>query len=113
MSRTYRFADAADRDLEGCLNWSCSTFGSEAAMRYARLIEQAVFDIAADPARPGVQFRSEFGYSFYHLRYSRDRALKESGTVKRPRHFIVFRSEESILTVVRILHESMDFETNL
>lgn len=85
-----------------------------AAVRYARLVEQALRDLAEESHRTGVQFRPEFGFYFYHLRHSRNRvADQESGTVKKPRHFMVLRVEESMLEVVRILHDSMDFKSSL
>lgn len=113
MSRRIRISEAADRDLGDCLNWSQANFEYEAAVRYAKLIEQAVSDLAEHPDRPGTRFRSEFGYFFYHLRNSRERAQTEFGAVKTPRHFVVYRADDSILEIVRILHESMDFEIHL
>lgn len=68
-------------------------------------------DLAADPRRHGTIERIDLGPGIwsYHLRYSRDRARRETGIVHRPRHLILFRQlQPTTVGVGRILHEVMD-----
>lgn len=109
----YRFTETADRDVANCLEWSYEKFGYEAAERYAELIIQAVRDLADESGRPGAKFRAEFGLWFYHLRYSRDHVQSPKGKVGSPKHFIVFEASGDQLVIVRVLHDSMDFESHL
>jgi toxin ParE1/3/4 len=78
-------------------------------------MKQALRDIAADPERPGSMQRPELsaGARTYHLRFSRGRA-RASGTVKNPRHFLLYRrSEEGIIEVARVLHDARDLDRHL
>ncbi len=57
-------------------------FGHAAALRYERLIEQAIADLADDPARPAAKERSDLlpGVWFYHLAFSRDYGPGDQGS---------------------------------
>ncbi len=85
-------------------------FGKDAGLRYERLIEQAILDIAEQPLRPGSKPRDEIGRGLrtYHLSLSRDRARTETGKVANPRHFVLYRVVEQQLKVVRLIHDSQD-----
>jgi plasmid stabilization system protein ParE len=57
-----------------------------------------------DPRRPGVRAIDDVrpGYFIYHLRSS----AKAMGTVRRPRHLVAFRIDDSgDVLVARIFHE--------
>lgn len=101
-------APAARRDIADILRWSEKHFGKAAALRYETLIVQAVRDIEADPARPGVSQRPILpaGILLYSLSLSRDRVT--GAPVKAPRHFLAFRAKASRLEIIRILHDSRD-----
>ena len=44
------------------------------------------------------------GILFFHLRHARSRGIAP----KAPRHFIVFTYDDNTLTILRVLHDSMD-----
>ena len=74
---------------------SLQEFGEAASLRYSALIRQALFDIGADPERPGSKERPEImiqGARTYHLEFSRSRV--SGSTVKEPRHFLLYRRRE-------------------
>ena len=106
-------APAASQDIRDILRWSEEQFGKAAALRYEALIVQAVRDIEADPARPGVSQRPGLPpeIRLYHLAFSRERT--DGGVVKTPRHFLAFRAVASRLQIVRILHDSRDLARHL
>lgn len=93
--------------------WSQERFGERAAARYRDLLKQALRDIASDPERSGSRERPDLarGVRTYHLFFSRDRARRDLGVVKKPRHFLVYRRRsEAVIDVVRVLHEARDLE---
>jgi plasmid stabilization system protein ParE len=106
-------APAARRDIKGILRWSEEKFGKEAALRYEALLVQALRDIEADAARPGVSQRPDLPASvfLYQLAFSRNRVSGEP--VKEPRHLLAFRRTASRLEVLRVLHDRRDLSRHL
>jgi toxin ParE1/3/4 len=106
---------AARQDIRDISRWSELKFGKEAATRYRALLSRALRDLEADPARPGSKERPELmvpGARTYHLSFSRSRA--ERPGVKRPRHFILYRStRRGFIEIARILHDSSDLNRHL
>lgn len=104
---------AARQDIVDILLWSIEKFGAEAAERYRALLIQAIRDIEADPGRPGSKARPELdaGARTYHLASSRINV--EGERVKKPRHFILYRSGSTGLEIARILHDSRDLPRHL
>jgi len=78
------------------------------------IIRQALREIEADPERPGSQERPETmtnGAMSYHISLSRTRV---SGiTLKEPRHFILYRREDGLVEVARILHDGRELARHL
>jgi toxin ParE1/3/4 len=105
----------AQRDIKAVLKWSEKEFGKGAAARYRVLIKQAVFDIGADPERPGSQDRTDLlvsGARTYHLSFSRSRVGGPG--VKEPRHFLVYRRcEDGAIEVGRVIHDSRDLDRHV
>jgi toxin ParE1/3/4 len=111
-----RLSPVAEQDIEDILAHSEENFGKEARLRYEALLEAGLSEIASDPDRPAVRRRDELGPGVraYHLYDAREQARTEHGTVKRPRHFILFRlCEPDILDVGRVLHDAMDLAEHL
>ena len=111
-----RFARRAAADIADILDRSETAFGTVGRLRYERLIETGLRDLADEPDRVGAIRRDEFGPGVrtYHLIHSRERARSEHGIVHRPRHVIVFRLiDPDLLHIGRILHDAMDFERHL
>nr|CAD6407590.1 type II toxin-antitoxin system RelE/ParE family toxin [Rhizobium sp. Q54] len=114
--RDLRFSSTAQQDLVRILTRTHKEFGRDARLRYEHLISAALRDIAADPLRVGSLDRSDLGEGVrsFHLRHSRNRGRHETGIVRSPRHFILYRIENpSIVGIGRILHEAMEIERHL
>jgi toxin ParE1/3/4 len=96
-------------DIQDVLAWSADRFGVQAADRYAELIRVSFKDLIADPVRPGTKKRPELSpvaYT-YHLKFSREHIPAER-RVKAPRHFILYRYNQSRIEFARLLHDSCD-----
>lgn len=106
----YRLSGAAQVDLVEILAWTHGQFGEEARKRYEALIITALRDIASNPTRPGSLERPELGENVrsWHLNLSRDRARTGGGTVRRPRHFLIYRLDHGVVLVGRVLHDAME-----
>ena len=104
----YRLSAAAQADVIESLAWTQAQFGAAARLRYESLIVAALRDAATQPDRPGSIERPELGAGVrsWHLRLSRARA--DVRVVRRPRHFLIYRSEPGLLVVGRLLHDAME-----
>ncbi len=103
-------------DIESCLFWSAENFGIPAAHRYRVLLEVALLAILEDPELPGSKLIEGFSGKVraYHIRHSRKEAPVGGLIVKIPRHFIVYRTTGTrSIELLRVLHDRMDFESNL
>ena len=111
----YRLSDAAQADVIDILAWTQEQFGEAARLRYESLIVAALRDVATQPDRPGSIERQELGAGVgsWHLRLSRDRVGTGAGAVRRPRHFLIYRSEPALLVVGRVLHDAMELARHL
>jgi len=103
-----------------CLRWSYEQFGAVAAQRYRVLIQVAIMAILKDPQCSGSKaFPGKVDHvRLYHLRHSRNQAPVDGLIVKTLRHFLVYRHTDSKLAdsrleLLRLLHEKMDFETQV
>lgn len=112
----FRLTERAQADIDACLDWSLSEFGSAALLRYQRLIKAAIRDVAKDPLRHGSRelVMPDDVYRLYHLRFSRTSASEPGPPVRTPRHFLAFRViGGDMVEIVRLLHDSMDIENRL
>lgn len=106
-----RLSVLAETDITDILEYSETTFGDVARLRYEALLETGLRDLAADPDRLGVTGRDELGLGVrtYHLIHCRDRARTERGPVRRPRHLIVFRvTDPDFVDISRVLHDAVE-----
>ena len=104
-----RITGPARRDIGQIYVWTEGCFGSAAARRYEALIHAAITDVAASPDRVGAKERPELGGGIrsWHLRSSRDH------TGAQPRHLLFYLIEDDWVVILRVLHDSMDFERQL
>lgn len=111
----YRISNSAQSDILDILGWSHEQFGEIARLRYEALIIAALRDIAMQPDRPGSIERPELGPGVrsWHLRMSRGRAHTEIGTVRQPRHFLIYRLETDVVVIGRVLHEAMELARHM
>lgn len=100
--REVRIAARAHGDVRALLKVSREKFGVKASRVYLDLIQRAYALLAENPTRAGVQAHGEKGR--FHIRHARQRGVSP----KQPRHFIVFTYDDTALTVLRVLHDSMD-----
>lgn len=105
----------AKRDIAAILDWSLQEFGEDAAERCDALIRQALLDIRANPERPGAQYRKELaeGVLVYPLRHRRERARTRLGTVRNPRHFVIYRLRGQTVEILRLLHDAREIQRHL
>ena len=107
---------AAERDIQSILAWTHERFGLQARLRYEALLVRAVLDVADDPGRTGSQTRPEIAPAArtYHLWHSRDRVEPASDRVRRPRHFLLYRTrDDGRVEIGRVLHDRMDLAQHL
>ena len=111
----YRLSAAAQADVQAMLGWTDAQFGESARARYASLLIAALRDVAAQPDRPGSQERPELGPGVrtWHLRLSRNPLTSSLDRVRRPRHFLVYRTEPGLVLVARVLHDAMELARHL
>lgn len=111
----YRLSNAAQHDVVDILAWTQGNFGDAARQRYSALLVAAMRDISTAPERAGSIARPELGAGVrsWHLRLSRERARTETGIVQRPRHFLIYRIEASVIVIGRVLHDVMELEQHL
>jgi toxin ParE1/3/4 len=88
----------AKQDLKEILKYTQKVWGSEQRVRYKTLLNQALRKITANPklGRPREEIRA--GYYSYHVG-------------NHGRHIIFYTLDDDGILVVRVLHDSMDFET--
>ena len=106
-------APSAQRDIDAIVDWSRKRFGVKPAVRYERLIEQAIFDVSEEPMRAGSVPIPELGATArsFHLRNSRKRAASPANRAKRPRHMLLYRNVGAdAIEIARVLHERMDID---
>lgn len=107
------FTEKALTDLSSIQTWTEENFGLEISQRYDALIENALAQLLESPSRLGVQQHPALSSEIhlFHLRFSRNSEKKR--LIQLPRHFIVFRVDHDVLTVLRVLHDSMDLQSHL
>ncbi len=96
--RRLEFKAQSRTDLRDALRHSRESFGQTIHRRYSRLIDQALADLIADPARPGVRPVGTDLF-LYHLRSS-TRRTPRGDRITRPRHIVVFKVDTDRLRPV-------------
>lgn len=112
----FRLSQAAQDDIASILDTTAESFGTDARVRYERLLVVALRDVASDPGRVGIKHRPELGEGVcsYHLRHSRDRARHNGWVVRRPRHVLLFRQiGPELIGVGRVLYDAMEIARHL
>ena len=107
------FTSMALQDVAAIQDWTSAKFGELTSLRYDSLMEAALGDLLAEPTRLGVRHHPAMPQDIfvYHLRFSRRKPA--AADVEKPRHFFVFRLDEDALTVLRVLHDSMDLAAHV
>lgn len=102
-----QLAAAAQSDYDNILLWTLERFGERQMRVYSDVIDDALAALKDGPSRIGVKTRDNIAPGFFTLHVARNR--------HKGRHFILFRVEQqqSVIDVLRILHDSMDIERHL
>lgn len=108
-SWTVRLSATAEADYRQILRWTVENFGTDQARSYADTLSSALKALSAGPAIVGVKERPEIGDAISTLHVARNG--------RKGRHFVVFRAGcnqgNSVIDVLRLLHDSMDLERHL
>jgi plasmid stabilization system protein ParE len=104
--RKARLKPEARADIRDLLKRSRRIFGPRAKHEYKLLIDRAVDLLCTDPHRASVQHRVDLRATPYtfHVRHARTRGAAP----KQARHIIIFTYDDATLTILRVLHDSMD-----
>lgn len=79
------------------------------------LLATAFRDVAAQPEGIGATRRPDLGADLlaWHFQLSRNHVPDTVGRVHRPRHFLVYRHVDTVVEIVRVLHDSMELSRHL
>src|SRR5689334_25334496 len=106
MSYTLRISDRAVRDIEEALAYTLDQFGARKQAAYAKLIQNALGDIVADPTCAPAKQRPEL--------HPHARTFHIARRGKPGRHFFLYRiADDQNVDVARLLHDSMDLQRHL
>lgn len=95
--RGYRLSKQADEDLLSIFRYTYDTWGEEQVWIYLSLLEAARDQLTGNPFLPGSKPREDLAVGCRVFRAGK--------------HYIVYRIKDEYLEIARILHESMDFES--
>lgn len=93
----YRFSKYADEDLLSIFRYTHDTWGEEQVWNYLSLLEAARDQLTKNPFCPGSRSREDLAAGCRIFRVGK--------------HYFVYRIQDEYLEIARILHESMDFES--
>lgn len=98
--------ETAEQDYIDIIRWTVQNFGEHQAKTYSLTLNLALATLEKSPNIIGAKQREELGARIYTLHVVRNG--------KKGRHIIVFcASEGNTIEVLRLLHDSMDFESHL
>lgn len=95
--RGYRLSKYADEDLLSIFRYTHETWGEEQVRIYLSLLEAARDQLTQNPFCPGSKPREDLAVGCRIFRAGK--------------HYFVYRIQDEYLATARILHESMDFES--
>ncbi|WP_293300252.1 type II toxin-antitoxin system RelE/ParE family toxin [Pedobacter sp. UBA4863] len=95
----YKISNEAQNDLENIWLYTFETWSTEQADRYYNLIFDEIEFIAENPI---------FGKDYNHVRKGYYRSKVKS-------HFVFYKinQKESLVEIIRVLHQQMDIENRL
>ena len=107
------FTSMALEDVAAIQDWTLAKFGKLTSLRYHNVMEAALADLLAGPTRLGVRLYPAMRLNIFvhHLYLSRKKPVKAA--IEKPRQLFVFRFDEDIVTVLRVLHDSMDLTAHV
>ena len=113
MSQHLQVSTDARQDIRAIYIYTTQRYSREQAKTYRSLIEQALVDLENNPTRLGSTEIPEIGEGVRGYRLSLA-TQKTKATIKKPRHIIIYTEvRENTWYVLRILHDSMDFQKHI
>jgi toxin ParE1/3/4 len=100
-----RLGASAELDFANILKWTTENFGAHQSRLYRNTLVQVIGELANGPDIAGSKARDEImpGLRTLHVvRHGR-----------RGSHLLLYRTQGSIIEIVRILHDRMDLECHL
>lgn len=92
----------ARRDYAGIVEWTSQSFGARQAHVYEIKLRTTLKRLSSDPRTAPSKSREELGPGYRTLR------MADPG-----RHLILYRIEKDYVSMLRILHDSMDIVRHL
>jgi toxin ParE1/3/4 len=109
----WRLAAPAEAQLTRILADSLQGWGISGRDRYAALLIAAMQDVADDPDRMGSKL-IEGELRVYHIRHSRRRVGHSPGTVRRPRHLLVYeRVPDGIVDILGVFYDGIPIDLGI
>ena len=101
MSRKFscKLSRYAETDLAGIFDYTLETWGEVQLLQYQALLEEAIDQLCQDP--------------FGAKSKARDELFKGCRSVYAGRHVILYRVQENVVEVARILHQSMELDRHI
>ena len=94
----------AKNDIKRVLQYTLKKWGEGQAWEYSALIEEALDTVGVDPARGKSVTAGPAGVLRFHIRQ----------TGRDARHVLFYRiGVDGTVEIIRLLHDSMDFERHL
>jgi toxin ParE1/3/4 len=101
-----RLGDEAERDFAEIPKYTHDTFGAQQVAVYRTTLIDALAELASGPDALGSVKRDEILLNL--------RTVHVARRGRRGRHFIIYRATtDSVIEVIRILHDRMDLVRNL
>ena len=95
----YRLSRIADEDLLSIFRYTLETWGEDQLWIYLGLLEAGRDFIAENPFGTGSKSREDLAAGCRIFRVGK--------------HYLIYRVKDTHIEIARILHESMDFETQV
>jgi toxin ParE1/3/4 len=96
-----RIAARAEQDLMEILRWARSNLGTRQAELYSEVIFASIRELERGPDIAGAKDCGDVAPGLRSIRVARNG--------RRGSHVVFFRGRASVIEILRILHEAMDF----
>ena len=104
-ARTVVLSPLAEADLSGIAAWTAANFGERQATAYIDAIITTIEELSAHQPHPRSKQRDEIAPGI--------RSLHMAKRGRRGRHLILYLEDQDALTILRILHDSMELSRHL
>lgn len=104
-ARTIVLSPLAEDDLSGIATWTAANFGARQATVYVEAITTTIEELADHETHPRSRQRDEIAPGI--------RSLHMAKPGRRGRHLVLYVEGPGSLTILRILHDSMELSRHL